>query len=354
MSIDKNKMDSIFKPVPQEDTEETEEAQLEQPVAILLQHSPDPDCLGAASGFAVLLQQIYGLPSKIYHYGEVSHPQNKSMINVLHIDLCNGDDFNPEAHSRTVVLDTDLTSTGFKKGSFNKVNVRIDHHAMERDDEPDLSDVRTTVGSTCSIIWEYLREFEVDLSEHADVATALVLGIKTDTLDFTSANTSELDMEAFRNLLPFVDKIALAKLTKYSLPKIQFEVESKAFAVKEIKETVLVSCIGETTEHNRDIIATIADRFARMDGISTVVILGVIDAHIVASVRSDDTRVNVSKFVADIFGKKFSGAKEGSGGARVPLGAAFEYITNAEIKEKVVEEIVSSLKEKIFKFFGDK
>jgi nanoRNase/pAp phosphatase (c-di-AMP/oligoRNAs hydrolase) len=346
--VDKKKMDSIFKT-----DANPENAELAKPVAILLQHSPDPDCLGAARGFATLLQTVYGLTSKIYHYGEVSHPQNKSMINVLHIELYNGDDFNLEDHCRTVVLDTDLSSTGFNKRGLQSVDVRIDHHSMDRDEDPQLKDIRPTVGSTCAIVWHYLKEFGVDLSEHADVATALVLGIKTDTMDFTSTNTSELDMEAFRNLLSYVDKIALAKLTKYMLPKNQFEIESKAFAAKEIRETVLISFIGETSEHNRDIISTIADRFARMDGMSTVVILGVIDAHLVASVRSEDTRINLSKFVSEVFGKKFSGAKEGAGGARVPLGAAFEFITNTEVKEKVMEEIVTSVKEKIFQFLGD-
>lgn len=346
--IDKIKMDAIFGK-----DNESSDIDLTKPVAILLQHSPDPDCLGAARGFAALLQSAYNLSSKIYHYGEVSHPQNRSMINVLHIDLCNGDDFNTDDHCRVIVLDTDLSSTGFTKRGIQSVDVRIDHHSMDRDADPLLKDVRLTVGSTCSIVWQYLKEFNVDLKEHADVATALVLGIKTDTSDFTSPNTSELDMEAFRNLLPYVDKTALAKLTKYMLPKIQFEIESKAFAAKEIRETVLVSFIGETNEHNRDVISTIADRFARMDGISTVVVLGVIDSHLIASIRSDDTRVNLSKFVSEVFGKKFGGAKEGAGGARVPLGPAFEFITNVEVKEKVMDEIVAALKEKMFQFLGD-
>ena len=358
MAIDREKLDSIFKP----DTEamdpedaELEESILQKPVGILLQRSPDPDCLGAAAGVALILQEVYGLSSKIYHYGEVSHPQNKSMVNVLHIDLINGAEFNPDEVCRTIVLDTDLTSTGFKQNGLGRVDVRIDHHSMERDEAPALRDVRP-VGATCSIVWDYLKEMDMgeQLKEHPEVATALVLGIKTDTLDFTSSNTAELDMEAFRSLLPFVDKAALAKLTKYVIPKIQFDIESKAFAAKDIREGVLVSCIGETNEHNRDIIATIADKFARMETISTVIILGFIDDNVIASVRSDDTRVNVAKLCADVFGKQFSGAKEGSGGAKIPLGAGFSFIGDEETKDKVMTEIVSSLKEKVFGFFGDK
>lgn len=341
MTIDKDKLNKIFS-----------DADKDLPVGILVQHSPDPDCLGAAAGIALLLRELYGLDSKVFHYGEISHPQNKSIVNVLHISLSPGDDFKPEDVCRTVVVDTDLSSTGFMKSGLERVDVRIDHHSMERDADPVLKDVRL-VGSTCAIVWDYLREFDVSLDEEADVATALVLGIKTDTLDFTSSTTAELDMEAFRNLLPLVNKTALAKLTKYAIPKLQFEIESKAFSTKEIKEAVLVSFIGEISPHNRDIIATIADRFTRMDTVSTVVIIGVIGNHLIASVRSEDTRVNVANLCASVFGKELSGAKEGSGGARIPLGAAFEYIDSAETKAKVMSEVVATLKEKIFQLFGE-
>ena len=175
MSVDKNKMDAIFANLDKDST-----------VGILVQRSPDPDCLGAASGFAALLKQVYGLGSKIYHFGEISHPQNKSMKNILHISLQDGSDFNIDEVSATVVLDTDLESTGFKTDSFVKTDVRIDHHALDREEEPTLLDVRP-VGATCSIIWDYLNEFNVSLEEYSDVATAMILGIKTDTLDYYSS-----------------------------------------------------------------------------------------------------------------------------------------------------------------------
>jgi nanoRNase/pAp phosphatase (c-di-AMP/oligoRNAs hydrolase) len=341
MSIDKDKVNKIFG-----------ELDKDSIVGILVQRSPDPDCLGAAAGFAVLLKEEFGLSSKIYHLGEISHPQNKSMKNILHITLEDGNEFNADGLSATVVLDTDLYSTGFKGDKFTKVNVRIDHHLMDRDDEPDLLDVRM-VGSTCSIIWDYLNSYNIVLEEYSDVATAMILGIKTDTLDFTSANSSELDMEAFRSLLPYVNKEALARVTKFPLPKEIFELEALAYKNKTERGTTLVSFVGELTEHSRDIISTIADRFARMAGINTVVIMAIINDHLQASVRSDDARVDVNEFCTKVFSKKYAGAKEGSGGARLPLTNSFQYINNKEVREKIVDEIVETFQNKVFKVLGE-
>ena len=48
MTINKEKLDEIFGTLDKDVN-----------VAILLQHSPDPDCMGAAAGMAVLLKHVY-------------------------------------------------------------------------------------------------------------------------------------------------------------------------------------------------------------------------------------------------------------------------------------------------------
>ena len=289
-------------------------------VAILVQPNPDPDCLGAAAGFALLLSEKYSLKSRVFHNGEVSHPQNKSMVNILNLKLSKGELFNIKDYDLSVVLDTDLLNTGFATDNFKSANIRIDHHSMDRDSGISIEDIRP-VGATCSIIWEWLKEFSILIENHADIATAMVLGIKTDTGDFSSDNTTDLDFEAFRSLIPLVDRDRLARLTVYPLPKSLFEHEALALESKEVKNSVLVSFIGNLVHQKRDEIPIIADRFVRMDGISTAVILGVVENDLIASVRSTDSRVNVGDLCSNVFGINFSGAKAGCGGARVPLNS---------------------------------
>lgn len=319
-------------------------------VAILTHHYPDPDCIGAAAGMSFLLQQKFGLSSKIFHHGEISHPQNKAMKNVLNISLANAEDFDRTNFAAFIVVDTDFSSTGFKTDKFDKVDMRIDHHQMDREDKPQLFDVRP-VGSTCAIVWDYIQRFEINLQESPAIATAMVLGIKTDTHDFTSVTSSELDMEAYRSLLPFIDRVALAKVMNYPLPREMFELESVAYRAKEIQGTVLCSYVGELSNGNRDIVSTLADRFFRMAGVNTVVIFAVIDNFLQASVRSDDSTVNVNDLCIKVFGKDYSGAKKGSGGARVPVDA-LSYISDGEVRAAAIREIVANFQHRVFNLLG--
>ena len=100
MTIDKDKLNSIFGGLSKGST-----------VAILTHQSPDPDCLGACAGFAVLLKEVYGLLSEIYHFGTISHPKNKSLRNVLHIQLADGNDLKIDKVSAIVVFGPDSPIT---------------------------------------------------------------------------------------------------------------------------------------------------------------------------------------------------------------------------------------------------
>jgi len=340
MPVNKDKMNEIFGKLNKNSV-----------VSILLHGFPDPDALGSAAGFALLLKETYGLSSKIFHFGAITHPQNKSLKNILHIHLEDIKNFDIDSASSIVVLDTDLTGSGLKD-KVKEVDVRIDHHDMDRDKQPKLSDVRV-VGSTCSIVWEYLAAFGIDLRKHVEIATALVLGITTDTAEFTSENTTNEDIEAFRLLLPIADKSLMAKINKYPLPKYYFEIEARAFKDKEQKNTILVSCVGDVSQH-RDIIATIADRFIRVDGVETVMITGIVDNCIVASLRTDDSRVEINELISRIFGKENGGGKGYSGGATFNLGSGFSMLTDKKVRDSAVAEIINTFKNKLFEVLGEK
>jgi len=318
------------------------------PVAILLQPAPDPDCLGAAAGFSLLLKEKYDLHSKTYHTAEISHPQNRSMVNVLNLELIKSMTINNEKYSATVVLDSDLTNTGYRTSELLVPDVRIDHHAMDRDDRATLEDIRV-VGSTCSIVWDYLNSFGISLSNAGDVATAMVLGIKTDTRDFSSPDTTDLDLEAFRSLTTCVDRDKLAVLIKYPIPESIFQSEAIALRTMQKKGSILVASVGSLSPRQRDHIPITADRFARIDDIQTVVIIGLVDNCITVSVRSEDSRVNVPDFCAEVFGQENSGGKHGSGGANIPLGILGSLILSEDARENMQQEILNNLAAKIFK-----
>lgn len=338
--VNKDKMNEIFGGLNKDN-----------PVAIFTHECPDPDGMGSTAGFAVLLKEVYGLNSKAFYSGSISHPQNKSLKNILHIVLEDSKNFKPENVSAIVVLDTDATGAGIKSEE-NSIDVRIDHHNMLRDVNPKLLDVRIT-GATCSILFEYLTAFDIDLNKYPEIASALVLGIKTDTSNFTSEDTTDLDIKAFSSLLPFADKIMMSKIDKYPLPKFNFETEAKAFKDKEIRNTTLATFIGDISSH-RYIAATIADRFIRIECVDTVLVLGIANNSIIASIRSDDSRVEVDTLISSIFGRQYAGGKDGKGGASFPLGEAFSMLKDKETRDAAIKEVVEGFKNKLFEVLGEK
>jgi len=48
--------------------------------------NPDPDAIGSAMGIQLILKDA-GLDSVVCYSGEVSHPQNKTILNVLDISM---------------------------------------------------------------------------------------------------------------------------------------------------------------------------------------------------------------------------------------------------------------------------
>jgi nanoRNase/pAp phosphatase (c-di-AMP/oligoRNAs hydrolase) len=339
MTVDKQKMNEIFGSLDKD-----------KPVAICLHLYPDPDAISSAAGFAVLLKDVYGLSSKIYHKGAVSHPQNKTLKNILHIRMEDAESLDINKVSAVVVLDSDIINTGLKD-EVETVNVRIDHHFNDRDCNCLLSDVRV-IGATATIIFEYLTAFGIDLTKYVEMCTGLIFGIKTDTLDFTSENTTAEDIEAFRLLLPIADKTLMAKINKYPLSEIHFEIETKAFAEREQKGTVLASYVGDVSGGHRDVIATIADSFIRLDSVETVMIVGVVDESLVVSLRNDDSRLDLNEVIAKVFGKENGGAKGYSGGAMFNLGP-INLISDKKIRESAINEIVSGFKHKLFEVLGE-
>lgn len=339
MTIDKNKMNEIFGKLDKD-----------KPVAILTHGFPDPDSIGSSAGMALLLKEVYGLSSKAYHLGSISHPQNKTLKNVLHIQLEDAKNFKPGSASAIVVLDTDLMGTGLKD-IIGTADLRIDHHLMSRDEVVKLSDVRV-VGAASSIVWEYLKEFGIDLNENRTIATAMAIGIITDTNTFTSQNTEALDIDAFRALIQFADKTLMTKILQYPLPKYTFDVEMLAYKEKEVKNTTLFTYIRDVSQH-RDSIATVADRFIRIDGIDSVMVAGLVGNDLVFSVRSDDARIDVDSLIVSIFGRQYGGGKEGCGGATFPLGMGIALIADKKIRESAINEIVNGFKNKLFEVLGE-
>ena len=57
-------------------------------VAIFTQDNPDPDAIGSAHGLAWLIKKLNSsVSTTIFYGGEISHPQNRTLVNLLNISM---------------------------------------------------------------------------------------------------------------------------------------------------------------------------------------------------------------------------------------------------------------------------
>ena len=322
-------------------------------IAIFTQDNPDPDAIGSAHGLSWLLRKINpGVAVTVFYGGEISHPQNRTLVNLLNIQMKKVD-AQKDYSEHALKIFVDVASAG--KKNLQSVDVEpdiiIDHHEDNPDGDYLLKDIRV-VGATATIICEYIRELGFDLSQESEeeskVATALLFAIENDTGNLVSENTRPLDAECFLYLLERVDINIITNVRDYPIPRYFFEMERTANKNKKILGSVLVTGLEYLKADRRDGLPYIADKFLRMEGIETVVVFGIIDDHLVASLRTTNKSISLNNICHTLFGEAYSGAKTRSGGARVPLGIIAPQNADESVRTMVWEALKTKLTVEIF------
>lgn len=327
-------------------------------IGIVMHETPDPDCIASALGVQKLIAE-WNPEAKctLLYTGEISHPQNKTMVNVLNVTLTNMTEIEnlSEAFDAFIVVDTipeRCFGVGKECKDYNCI-LTLDHHRVESK-KSKITDIRA-VGSTASIVWDYLQKSGIVFKEKDDVdamvATALLVGIKTDTSDLISENVTDLDFKASQNLMGFVNRRYLSAIVNYPIPPYHFELRSQLDQEDNIRteDGVFVGGIGFLSPAKRDALPTMAEERARVEGIETAFVFAIVGDYIEVSVRSVGVSVDVNSLCQKIFGKQNAGGKMGSAAAKVPLSFCSFNNVSETVRGKMWEGIKAYVIEKIFK-----
>jgi len=322
-------------------------------IAIVLHCNPDPDCISSAMGFEKILKVWNSDIQCTYLYsGEIAHPQNKTLVNVLNINLTNITEIENLKEQYDFFITVDIMPERCLPEDIECL-MSVDHHRVETK-RSKFTDIRF-VGATASIIWDYLQqeniEFQDNDDEDAIIATALLIGIKTDTANLTTENVAELDWKASQSLMGFVNRRYLSSIENYPIPPYYFELRRQLDKEENFKidNGVFVGGIGYITQTKRDALSNMADERARVEGIETAFIFAIVDDCIEVSVRSVGLAVDVNALSQKIFGKQYAGGKQGAAAGKVPLGFLSPHAhSSEEVKDKIWEAVKSFMMDKIF------
>ena len=298
-------------------------------IYILLQHDPDPDAIGSALALRELLGRNRAT-TPIVTFGSITRPENLAMVRLLDIQVeqISYEDLHKDGARLALV---DVQPPYFEK-PLGRVDLVVDHHPKRIAFKARFADLRSNYGATSTIFTEYLRAAGMEPSQR--LATALVYGIKTDTL-FLERGSNLADLSAFNFLYPLANKAMISRIERPALPREDLEAMGRALSRLQIENGVAVIHLGEI--NREDVIPQLAEFCLQIEGVDWSVVSGLVKDRVVISVRN----VGYVKSAGEIMKKLYddigsAGGHRAMAKAVVPLDRFKERF--GEVSERVIRD----------------
>ena len=280
-------------------------------IVIQCHDNPDADAIG--SGYALYkYYKSHGKKVRFIYSGKnrISKSNLIYLVQTLSIPI----EFETES-----IGDPDLLLTcdcQYEEGNVTYFPARnvatIDHHQVAKGKKlPELREIRSGIGSCCTVIWDMLKkeEFQPD----SDVSTALYYGLFTDTnalseishpLDRDMMDEIYFDKSLLRRLNGMNITLEEAKIAGIALLGVEFHPENR-YAILEAQPC------------DPNILGLISDFFLAVDTVDVCLVYSVLDYGIKFSVRSDTPEVRADELAAYI------SKNIGSGGGHMDKAGGF-------------------------------
>ncbi|WP_276271931.1 DHH family phosphoesterase [Haloarcula litorea] len=312
-------------------------------MAILIHRSPDPDSIASAAALRAIAESR-DVAADIIYEGEIGHQENRAFVNLLGIEL--------SAREAVDLADYDTFAlVDVAKGGepdIDDIDIIVDHYEHDHDHDVAFSDIRPNVSATSTILTKYIQE--LDLSLDQTVATALLYGIRAETLDF-KRDTTPADLTAAAYLYPFADHDTLEQVESPSMSPETLDVLAEAIRNREVQGSHLVSNAGFIRD--RDALSQAAQHLLNLEGITTTAVFAIADDTIYLAARSKDIRMNIGKVLSDAFGDMGETAGHSTDASvEIPLGIFTGLDTSDDNRDTLLELTEEAVKRKLFEAMG--
>jgi nanoRNase/pAp phosphatase (c-di-AMP/oligoRNAs hydrolase) len=280
-------------------------------VLVYCHMNPDPDSLGAAMAMRQILEEEFGKEVALTYRGIIGRAENRRLVELLAPDLQPARKIDQSRFDAAFLVDAQPGYGYLADVDRLPLLGCVDHHPFVPSTKKlAFFDVRTGYGSTCTIMTEYLQD--CGLVPVPKVATALFVGIKSDTQDLTR-RTNENDVRAYEWLLRKVDRELLAKIQNPPLQRDYFEELRKAIGRAIVYGHCILTELGHVSYP--DMVADVADRLQRLEDMHWSACFGYHEKRIYLSVRSNVLDRDAGDLVKAVL------AKDGVGGGHVAMAA---------------------------------
>ena len=285
----------------------------DQKVYIQTHNFPDPDAIASAFGLQKLLRH-YGVESTLCYAGRIDKLSTSKMLQLFHIEMHSYETLQAHMQESDCIICVDSQkNTGNLTDFIGQEMAVIDHHPTFAKVDYRYEDLRIT-GACASLIAEYFAE--AGLTPDQDTATALLYGIKMDTMQF-SRGVTPLDISMFAFLHPLIDH---EKIKNIEYNNLEFnDLRAYGAAIERIKvyDTVGFSCIPFSCPDA--LIATISDFILSLEEVQVSVIFSHREDGIKFAVRSELAGVHAGELIHRTLNQLGSGGGHaGMAGGLIP------------------------------------
>lgn len=281
------------------------------PVYIQTHNFPDPDAIASAYGLQKLLG-LYGVESELCYDGRIDKLSASKMLDAFHIRMLPYESLASGMRETDRIICVDTQKHGGNVTDFVGDEVAcIDHHPTFVPIEYGYQDIRLA-GACATLIAEYyaLSGKEPD----REVATALLYGLKMDTLQFTRGVT-ELDIKMFQFLFPRCDREKLADLERNNMEFADLKAYGAAIESIELYDKVGFSYIPFSCPDA--LIAVLSDFILALIEVEVAVVVCFREDGVKLSVRSEIPNVHAGNLLHAAL------SPIGNGGGHAAMGGGF-------------------------------
>lgn len=281
------------------------------PVYIQTHNFPDPDAIASAFGLQKLLA-AYGVESRLCYDGKIDKLSASKMLSAFRMEMSPYESLiaDMKETDRIICVDTQKHAGNVTDFIGDEVAC-IDHHPTFVPVEYKYKDIRMT-GACATLIAEYYALSGI--APDRDVATALLYGLKMDTLNLTR-NVTALDIEMLGYLFPYCDPDTLADLERNNMEFTDLKAYGAAIENIELYDKVGISYVPFTCP--AALVAILSDFILALVEVEVAIVASFREDGIKLSVRSEDPEVHAG----NLLHKALLGI--GNGGGHATMGGGF-------------------------------
>ncbi|MFM1841589.1 MAG: hypothetical protein RLZZ490_320 [Cyanobacteriota bacterium] len=341
---------------------------------LVIQDFPDPDALSSAWAFQLIAAQ-YEIQCDIVYAGTLSHQENIALVKLTglpakRLGASTLKDCDLSDYQGCVLVDSQGTNSQLMplvKAVHIPIVVVIDHHSQQNveDFQDAFVDIRPQSRATATILTEYLQGGLLDFNNsnpiHVKCATALMHGIRSDTINLLQAQ--EADYLAAAYLSRIYDGQLLNAVLQSARSKRVMEVIERSLQNRLIQNNFSLAGVGYLRYEERDAIPQAADFLVTEENVHTAIVYGIVhdtanDIEVViGSLRTNKLTLDPDEFLKESLGKDsngryYGGGRNMAGGFEIAIGFLGGSNDQADYTKLKWEVFDRQLKQKFFRLIN--